>query len=198
MNLQTLNNQFHFNLPLDFIPMDYEERYKSLLTDKRKLYTSVLDYLNSTIQSVTFPSITFPIVSNPQNLNRKKIQWKTVGNIYDLYDDTITVTFLNVDSNINYIILQDILINHYLNVEKSYDAPLIITVIDQNRNALYHIQFRDVIWKSISDTTFGFSDTTIQTKTFTATFTFNFIDFELVTAKTDIITNNSYDQNLNN
>ena len=197
MNLTTLNNQFHFNLPLDFIPNDYEERYMKLLGDKRKLYSSVLDYLNSTIQSISFPSINFPIVSNPQNIKRKKIQWKTVGNIYDLYDDTITITFLNVDSNINYIIMQDILINHYLNVEKSYDSPLIITIIDQNRNALYHIQYRDVIWKSISENNFGFNDQTVQNKTFTTTFTFNFIDFEYVADKVDIITNNTYEQNLN-
>jgi len=192
MNLGTLNNQFHYNLPLDFIPKGYEETYMKLLGDKRKLYATVLDYLNSTIQSISFPGISFPVVSNPQILKRKKIKWKSVGNIYDLFDDTITVTFNNVDSNMNYIIFMDILMNHYLNVEKPYDAALIITTIDQNRKALYHIQFRDVIWTGISSNTFAFNDQTIQTKTFTLTFMYNFIDFENVSSKTDIITGNAY------
>lgn len=192
MNLTSLSNQFHFNLPLDFIPNNYEERYMKLLGDKRKLYSTVLDYLNSTIQSVSYPAINFPLVSNPQNLHRKKINWKTVGNIYDLFEDTITVTLLNVDSNLNYIIMQDILMNHYLNVNKPYDASLIITVIDQNRNALYHFQFRDVIWTGISGNDFGFNDNTVQTKNFTMTFAYNFIDYEYVADKIDIISGNSY------
>lgn len=198
MNLTTLNNQFSFSLPLDFIPASREERYMEMLGAKRKLHNSVLDYINSSIQSISFPSINFPVVNNPQILKRKEIKWKTVGNIYDLFDDTITVTFLNVDSNINYVIMLDILMKHYLNVDKPYDDSLIITVLDENRKALYHIQFRDVIWTGLSDNTFAFNDQTIQTKNFTATFTYNFIDFEYVADKVDIITNNSYGNNLSN
>lgn len=196
MNLTTVNNQFHFSLPLDFIPESREERYMDLLKAKRKLAPSVIDYINSTIQSVSFPSINFPVVNNPQILKRKQIKWKTVGNIYDLFDDTITVTFLNVDSNINYIIMLDVLMNHYLNVEKPYDSSIVITMLDQNRQALYHIQFRDVIWTGMSDNTFAFNDSAVQNKTFTATFTYNFIDFEYVADKVDIITDNTYGNNL--
>ena len=197
-NLITLNNQFHFSMPLDFIPTGTDERYMKLLGAKRKLHSSVLDYLNSTIQSVSFPSINFPVVNNPQKLHTKTIKWKTVGNIYDLFDDTITVTFLNVESNINYVIMMDILMNHYLNTDRPYDDSLIITILDENRKALYHIQFRDVIWTGMSDNTFGFNDQTMQNKTFTASFTYNFIDFEYIADKTDIITGNTYGNNLSN
>lgn len=198
MNLTTVNNQFHFSLPLDFIPESREERYMDLLKAKRKLAPSVIDYINSTIQTVSFPSINFPVVNNPQILKRKQIKWKTVGNIYDLFDDTITVTFLNVDSNINYIIMLDVLMNHYLNVDKPYDSSIVVTMLDQNRQALYHIQFRDVIWTGMSDNTFAFNDSAVQNKTFTATFTYNFIDFEYVANKVDIITDNNYGNNLQN
>lgn len=198
MNLTTVNNQFHFNLPLDFIPESREERYMDLLKAKRKLAPSVIDYINSTIQSVSFPSINFPVVNNPQILKRKQIKWKTVGNIYDLFDDTITVTFLNVDSNINYIIMLDVLMNHYLNVDKPYDSSIVVTMLDQNRQALYHIQFRDVIWTGMSDNTFAFNDSAVQNKTFTATFTYNFIDFEYVANRLDIITDNTYGNILQN
>ncbi len=187
-NLGTLNNQFHFNLPLDFIPEDLEERYMKLLGAKRKLFASTLDYLNSTIQTITFPGVNFPIVSNPQIIKRKQIKWKTVGNVYDLFDSSITVTFFNVDSNINYIIMQDLLIHHYLNVEKAYDEGLMITVLDENRMGLYTIAYRDVMWTGISDNTFGFNDQTISNKTFTCTFTFNFIDYNYFPGGIDIIT----------
>jgi len=145
MNNTTLNNQFNFTLPDNFVPDQLEERYLELLGSKRKLYVRVIDYINSSIQSISFPSINFPTVSNPQNLKRKKIKWKTVGNIYDLYDETITITFLNVDANINYMIMHDILTNHYLNVDDAYDQNILISAVDQNRDAIYHISFRDVI-----------------------------------------------------
>lgn len=191
-NLVTLSNQFHFNLPSDFVPEELEERYLDLLGAKRMLYPRVIDFINSTIQTCSFPSINFPVVSNPQNLRRKMIKWKTVGSIYDLFDDTVTVTFLNVDSNLNFLMLLDILTNHYVNVDKAYDQPIIITFVDENKNALYHVQFRDVIWTGLSDNTFAFNDQTISTKTFTATFTYNFIDFQYVKDKVDLISNNKY------
>lgn len=196
MNLTTLNNQFHFNLPADFIPTKLEERYMKLLGAKRKLYNSTIDYLNSTILSVSYPGIKFPLVSNPQITKRKKLTWKTVGNIYDLFDDTITVTFMNVDSNINYMIFQDLLINHYLNTDLSYDQSIVMTVIDENRNALFHVQFRAVIWTGIGDNLFAFNDQTVQNKTFTLTFAYNYIDIEYVADQIDVITNNNYNPNI--
>ena len=174
------------------MPAHYEERYMPLLTANRKVYSSVIDYLNSTVQSISFPGIKFPIVSNPQVLKRKKINWKSVGNIYDMFDDTVTVTFANVDGNVNYLMMLDCLMNHYLNVDQPYDKPMIITIIDRNRKALYHVQFRDVIWTGMSENTFAFNDQTLQNKTFTTTFTYNFIDFQYLGDGNDIITGNSY------
>jgi hypothetical protein len=192
MNNITLNNQFHFTLPDIFIPDELEERYIELLGSKRKLYTRVIDYINSSIQTITFPGINFPTVSNPQNLKRKKIKWKTVGNIYDLYDETITITFLSVDANINYMIIHDILSNHYLNTDDAYDQNVLITAVDENKDAIYHISFRDVIWTGIGDNTFAYNDQTVQNKTFTVTFVYNFIDFMYVKDKKDVISGNSY------
>jgi len=192
MNLITLNNQFHYNLPPGFVPAEHEERYMKLLRSKRKLYSSVLDYLNSTIVSVTFPGLNFPLVSNPQKLHTKKILWKTVGNIFDLFDKEITVTFNNVDSNINYMIMLDILVSHYLNTDRSYDEPMIVTVLDEFRNAIYHIRYRDVMWTGLSNNTFAFNEQTLQSKTFTATFQYNFLDFEYTADKVDIISGESY------
>jgi hypothetical protein len=193
MNNQiTLANQFYFNLPSDFVPVELEERYAEMLGSKRKLFPRVIDFINSTCLSLTFPSITFPTVSNPQNLRRKKIKWKTVGNIYDLFDDTITITFQNVDSNLNYLILLDILTGHYQNVDEAFDQPIIITFIDENRSALYHVQFRSVIWTGLSENILAFNDPTIATKQFTMSFTYNFIDFQYVKDKIDLISNNTY------
>jgi hypothetical protein len=195
MNLATLNNQFHFQLPIGFVPESLEDRYMKLLNDARKPYRTVLDYLNSTIQSINFPSIEFPVTSNPQNKLRKQITWKTVGNIYDQFDKNVTITFLDVDSKLNYFIILDILCNHYLNSEQPYDNSIIVTVVNERRRALYNIQFRSVIWTGLDGNQLAFNDAILSSKTFNATFAFNYIDFEFVNENKDMITNKKYGEN---
>lgn len=192
MNLGSINNQFHINLPIDFVPEQLEERYLNFLKSKNKLYSSVKDYLDSTCKDISYPGIEFPTVSNEQNLSRKKIKWKTVGNVYDLFDQDMTITINDVDSKLNYLIMQDILCNHYLNTDKAYDQNILITIIDENRKALYQIQYRDVIWTGISANTFSFGEQIVESKTFDMKFTYNFIDIQWVLDKTDIISENSY------
>ena len=81
------------------------------------------------------------------------------------------------------MIMHDILTNHYLNTDEAYDQNILITAVDQNRDAIYHISFRDVIWTGLSDNTFAYNDQTVQNKTFTATFVYNFIDFMYIIYK---------------
>lgn len=194
MNLGTLNNQFHINLLVDFVPENLEERYLKFLKSKNKIYSSTKDYLDSTCKTITFPGISFNTVSNEQNIRRKNIKWKAVDNIYDLFDKDMTVTFHDVDSKMNYLIMQDILTNHYLNTNKAYDQNILVTVIDENRNALYQIQYRNVIWTGISSNTFSFGENIIASNTFDLNFTYNYIDIQWVLDNTDIISENDYTQ----
>jgi hypothetical protein len=191
-NLTTLNNQFEFTLSPSFIPERLEKRYLGLLGAKRKLYRSVIDYINSSILTITMPSFTMVVASNPQVTRRKEIQYKAVGNVYDMFDKSVTITFKNVDSNLNYLMMLDILTNHYLNTKRVYDDNIVVTVVDENRSALYHIQFREVIFTGLSDNTFAYNDAVIGSKTFTMTFTYNFLDIEFVKDKVDIISGNNY------
>jgi len=191
-NLTTLNNQFEFTLSPSFIPERLEKRYLGLLGSKRKLYRSVIDYINSSILTITMPSFTMDVAANPQVTRRKEIQYKAVGNVYDMFDKSVTITFKNVDSNLNYLMILDILTNHYLNTKRVYDDNIVVTVVDENRSALYHIQFREVIFTGLSDNTFAYNDAVIGSKTFTMTFTYNFLDVEFVKDKVDIISGNNY------
>ena len=192
MNLGTINNQFHINLPIDFVPEELEDRYLAYLKSKNKIYSTVKDYLDSTCKTISYPGVTFPTVTNEQNIMRKKIKWKTVGNVYDLYDKEMTITFNDVDSKTNYLMMQDILTNHYLNTDIAYDQNIMVTVVDENRNALYHIQYRSVIWTGITPNTFSFGEQVVESKTFDISFTYNYIDIQWVLGKVDIISDNNY------
>ena len=191
MILSTINNQFIYNFPLDFVPAELEELYMPLLKNQRKPFGSVLDYLNSTIQDITFPGITYPTAK--QIIKRgKEILWKGDQNIYDLFDKTGTITLLNVDSNLNYMIILHCLNHHYLNVNNTYDQNLIMTMVDQNRKALYFFQYRSLIFTTLDGNKFAYNDQQIQTKTFTVSFVSNYFDMEYIGNKFECIMNEDF------
>ena len=190
MNLGTINNAFEFSLPADFVPQELEDKYMPMLKSYRKVYSTVLDYINSTIHDIDFPSITFPTVT--QTMKRgKQTYWKGDQNIYDLFDRKGTITFHSVDGNLNHIIILHCLTHAYLNVNKTYDSPLVITSVDQNRKAMFHTQYKSLIFTNLDGTKYGYNDQTIQTKTFTMSFVYNYMDIEWTDDKRDNITGDS-------
>lgn len=190
-NLSTLNNQFHFNLPLDFVPEELEARYMKILKNWRKPYSTVLDYINAEIQDISYPAITFPTVT--QIMKRgKETQWKGDQNVYDLMDKKGTITFRSVDSNFNYMIIRDCLVHHYLNTGRTYDSNLVMTMVDENRKALFFFQFRSLIFTYQDGNKFAYNEGSITNKTFTIDFTFNYFDQEFVADKIDVIMNSTY------
>lgn len=191
MNLSTLSNSFHYNLPLDFIPTNFEERYMKMLNNQRKKYISALDYLNSTIVDISWPSIAFPTAKQIMKYG-KETQWKGAQNIYDLFDKTGTITFNNVDSNLNYIMVMDCLINNYLNTQRTYDSNIVMTLIDQNRKALYFAQYRSVIFTAQDANKLAYNDQQVSNKTFTINFTYNYFDIEYVFDQIDIIADENF------
>lgn len=192
-NLQTLNNQFEFNFPAGFVSENIEKRYLPYLKSKRKMHSTVQDFLSSTILDISFPSLNIETTSNDQVKHRKKINWKSVGNIYDYFDKEASITIQNVDSNINYFILLNVLSEKYLDVNSPYDENIIVTVVDENRNGLYNIQFRSVIWKKLSGTDFGFNKQTMGENTFTLSFFYNYMDVQWIEDGRDIITGSIFD-----
>lgn len=190
MNLNTVNNQFEFSLPADFVPQVVEDRFMPVLKAYRKVYNSVIDYINSTILDISFPGMTFPTVT--QTMKRgKETYWKGDQNIYDLFEKKGTITFNSVDSNFNHMIILNCLMEGYLNVNKTYDSPLIMTIVDENRKALFHVKYKSLIFTNIDGTKYGYNDQTIQNKNFTIGFVYNYMDIEFLSDKTDIITGDS-------
>ena len=94
------------------------------------LYENVLDYLNSTIKSINLPGISFD--TPQQMLVRGKVRkFKPATNVQDiLTTHEATVNFRSVDSDLNYWILFDIIIKHYLNTDTNFLKPFSISVVD--------------------------------------------------------------------
>ena len=55
-----------------------------------------------------------------------------------------------------------------------------MTAVDIYRDAIYRVDFREIILNNISEITFGYNQQTFQEQTFTLTITFNFYDVHFI------------------
>jgi len=179
MRLSSQGSQFYFNLPPDFLPPEVINSYSSILEKNWIQYENVLDYLSSTIKSVSFPGLSFDLPS--QNLIRgKERMYKPSKNVQDITNHDVTITFASVDADINYWIMYDIINKHYLDVDHLYVNPFTITALDIHRDGIYRISFREIVLKSLSDNTFNYSQQKVSSKEFSMIFHFNFYDIEFL------------------
>ena len=174
MRLNSTNNKFVFNFPVDFIE---DWLYKDLqnLMDKNFIpYENVLEYINSTIKEIVFPGQSFDTVE--QTLKRgKQVAFKSAKNIYDTFTNEIDITFRSVDSNMNYFILSQLLTEFYLNNHKHDGGDFSIDILDHHGDKIYTVLLQEVLLKSISENRMGYQMFDISEKMFTITFRYNWI-----------------------
>lgn len=190
MRISAQNNQFVFNLPQDFIPQSIEDKYKVLFDKNMIPYESVIDYINSTIKEIVQPSIQFESVE--QVVKRgKKIAYKDSSNINDAFTRELDMTFRAVDSYLNYELLKEVLINFFLDNDKQYIPYFQVHMIDKDGDIIYTTIYKEILLKSISEIRLSYSTTDFSEKTFSITFTYNFIDTQFVVSDEYPIQGNS-------
>jgi hypothetical protein len=186
MNHSTINNQFIFNLPVGFVPASIEAKRQGLFKKNHILYDSVLDFLNSCIKEINFPDVTFE--QTEQTLMRgKKRQYKSAKNVYDSFSRDIRITFRNVNSNLSYLLMLECILYHYNDVINTFMEQIMIQIIDEYRDEIYRIVFKEVIIKNMSEFVMQYNNQLNEDNTFTITFTYNFMDIEYVIDNSDII-----------
>jgi len=187
MRLSSSSSQFVFNLPSDFLSTSVSDSYLPILEKNWVQYENVIDYLNSTIKEISAPGLS--VETPTQRVKRgKEINFKPATNVNDIMASReLDITFRSVDSDLNYWLLWEMFINHYLNVEEKFLKPFILQAIDIHRDVIYEISFREVILKTLSELRFAYNDQAFTEKTFTMTFSFNFIEIEFKLDKSKVL-----------
>lgn len=186
MRLSSLSSGFVFNLPTTFLPQSIIDKYRLVMEKNFIQYENVIDYLNSTILEINFPGLSLDLPEQ-KIIRGKQINYKPVTNVHDIMSRELDVTFRSVDNNLNYFILWDIFIKHYLavsdgnipsNIQYHYINPFTVKNIDLNRDEIYSIYFRELILKGISDNKFSYSNQAYTESTFNLSFKYNWFDIE--------------------
>jgi hypothetical protein len=180
MRLSSQSSAFVFNLPSDIVPVEISSSYTPLLEKNWVQYSNVIDYINSTIKSVTFPGIS--ITTPEQTLVRGKTRkYKPAGNVQDIFGArALDITFRSVDSDLNYMLVMDIFIKNYLDIVELYINPFIISALDIHRDEIYKMVFTEIIATDLSALTFDYSQQRVNTKEFTLSISFNFMEIEFM------------------
>lgn len=191
MRLSSQSNQFVFNLPKSFLPNEIISSYQKILEKNWVQYDNVIDYLNSTIKSVNFPGVTFDMPKQ-MRMRGKERNFKPSKNPQDIVTSReLKVTFRSIDADLNYWLLFDIINKHYIDVENQFLEPFMITCVDIHRDAIYVIKFRELIFNSLSDNNFDYSQQKVNAKEFTVNFSFNFYDIEFILDKSKVLETNN-------
>lgn len=187
MRLSSQASQFIFNMPQNFLKPEILQTYTPILEKNWVQYENVIDYINSTIKSVNFPGISFDMPKQI-TVRGKERYFKPSKNIQDITTThDLTVTFRSVDSNLNYMLLLDILSKHYLDTDNAFIDPFTITSVDMHRDAIYIIRFYEIIFKAQSENTFNYSQQKVTAQEFTITFRFNFYDIEFLLNQSKVL-----------
>lgn len=177
MILSALSNQFYFNLPHYMISKRLEDEFEKLMLKTMNPYDSVMDYVNSTIKEIIMPSVTFNTVKQIKKFG-KEIQHKEAKPIYDKFGNSINITFRATNSYENYFIILQIITEIYLDTDNTHMDFLFIDILDTDGDIIYKVKFSEIIFNSLSEMPLAYNRTDISEKTFTLTFTYNYIDID--------------------
>lgn len=173
MILNAKNNNFRFEFPRNFFFDSVIEKYTPYIKKMPIPYDNLRDYINSSIQSVSFPSMEGPTVD--QTLLEDPVKWRGRGRMERWLSRDFTVTFKLYEAYLNYWIMFEQLHAFY-----SYEQPdyllgdFVLQFLDNNGYEMIAFKFGKVVYTGISNLELSFSSNMPQFTTFTCNFHYNY------------------------
>lgn len=183
--LNSRQHTFYIAFPKDWLYPEVEEKFK-VFRDRHQLpYRTILDYLNSTIQSVSFPEING--ISTQQVFRGVDTTWRGALQSNRQYDTKFTINFHLKEGFINYWIFReqwDIYqtLNNKDQVQtnniKPFLPPIRLSVLDQYGYILFTLELYDIVFTSMSSLELSYASNVPEVRTFSCDFSFSRLEFK--------------------
>lgn len=181
MFLPAKNDQFHFKFPKAFFPGEISKKYEKLLTRMPTPIEEFSEFINHTIQSVTFPSLTQQPVQQIGRIGKQR-DFRASTPPPDLITRQMTVSFYNVEGFINYWAMYEIFDYYYkFDNPKTHFDQIVFRTIDWSEYVIATITLKEILFTDIGEIPFSYGDITPDFATFDCTFVFNDFDISLDT-----------------
>ena len=179
MLLNPKGNSFYFVFPKGFFPEIVVEKYMPYLKKQPIPYDTLQAYVNSTIQSITFPSMSIDTVDQIRPLG-KKVFYKSGTPIQNMFTSDFTITFRAVDGFINYFIMLDTIL-YFLNFinPQLFIPDLPMRILDSEGNIVVSCTYQEVVLTSFSNIDLSYVSNSPQPTVFSIGFRYNYLDIKL-------------------
>lgn len=197
LSLSPRYDLFRFTLPKDFLDEEITLKYDQIINKLPGVITNSIDYLNESIQGISFPGISDILMeqqqhgynSNPytNNTGRLNIEpqrtniYRSTTNPLMSINKELTITFRYNQGLYNYFMLyESILKQHDKTYNYTPNSSFVLELLSEKGKVISKIKFTDLLMDSIEGLEFNYSKVERETGTFNVTFKFNNIDFEFI------------------
>ena len=189
MILNSRANQFVFKFPKGFITKDIETKYNFYLQRLPTPFENITDYVNHTIQSITFPSVSSEEVQqmigrkmqvDSKTITKNPQYWRQPLDLDRVIPKEFTVTLKAADGFLNYWVLFENYRNYLsINNIEDYFPDFALQYLDREGYQLLKIDMKQPILKGISEIEMNYASTAIEFRTFTMNFMYNTFDINV-------------------
>lgn len=194
LSLSPRYDLFRFSFPKDFLPKELEDKYMKIFESNSAVITSPIDYLNESIQGITFPGISDINITQTQHGSNsiprergkinvepsREINHVSAANPLEKIDKEFRVTFKLNQGFHNYFMLYETI---FYKICKPLNYPpqdvLYIELLDATGNIISRVKFFNCYIDGIEGLEFNYSKIERETNTFDVTFKFDNIDYEI-------------------
>ena len=180
MFLTARQNGFYFNFPKGYFSESLQEKYTAYVKRLPIPYDTIGDFMNATIQSVTFPTLSsIDHVEQTRPGGYRQIH-KSSTHIQNLVTRDFNITFKLVEGYMNYWIMYEAMVNalDFSNTE-AYLPDLTLRLLDADGIALASVFFQRPIYKSLTEIQLNYANTSPAFTTFSVGMKCNYINIKL-------------------
>ncbi|MGL5692115.1 MAG: hypothetical protein ACRDD8_15045 [Bacteroidales bacterium] len=172
MMLNARNNQFSFSFPANFFYPEVVEKWTPIVNKLKLPYSTLDDFMNANIQSVTFPSLDLNVVS--QQESQFDIKWRGGKELEAIIPKNIDVTLKLSESYIPYwVIFEQISYFMSYNGKIPFWPNMTLSFLDNNGFENVSFVIKQVTPVALSELNLSHSSIVTEFKTFTLSLVYN-------------------------
>lgn len=172
-------SNFYMNFPKGWFYPEIAEMYDSYFRRTPIPYTNLTDYINFTIQSVSWPALLIETVT--QDKKDMQVTYKSGWDLQRQTEKNLTITFRTTEGFLNYFVMRSQLEMYY---DKGKEAKNDIFLPDLNLIMLDHYGYlmliqkmKYIVFMGLSELELSQSANVPEYRTFTADFKYSGLSF---------------------
>jgi len=170
MLLNSKFNNFSIALPNDWIYKSITDRYLPFLKSELIPYATVIDFINSTVQSISWPDMALDKVE--QTFKNSIPSFRSGWEANRGYTRELTLSFRCTENYLNYFIMKDQLERYYDTTGdlekngKAYLPDLMLHLLNSEGQIVMSIVYKNIVFFGLSSLELSFSSNMPEFRSF--------------------------------